>query len=160
MMNIDWLHVLAAVINFIILYLILKHFFFKKVEKVIDDRQNDIESKLNKADEDVEKARMLLLQNERILKSAKEEGKKITEVQKQKADKIYQEIVDEANKEARTIADRARVEVKREKEKAEHEIKEQVIELAVLLSSKALEESIDESKHRELINDFIAKVGI
>ncbi|WP_212904381.1 F0F1 ATP synthase subunit B [Clostridium polyendosporum] len=159
-MNIDWLHVLAAVINFIILYLILKHFFFKKVEKVIDDRQNDIESKLNKADEDVEKARMLLLQNERILKSAKEEGKKITEVQKQKADKIYQEIVDEANKEARTIADRARVEVKREKEKAEHEIKEQVIELAVLLSSKALEESIDESKHRELINDFIAKVGI
>lgn len=160
MMNIDWLHVLAVIINFLILFAILKHFFFKKVEKAIDDRQNDIESKLNKADEDVEKARMLLLENERILKSAKDEGKRITEAQKQKADKVYQEIVDEGNNEARTIIERAKVEVKREKEKAQHEIKEQVVELAVLLSSKALEESIDEVKHRELINDFITKVGI
>ncbi|QAA35241.1 MULTISPECIES: F0F1 ATP synthase subunit B [Clostridium] len=159
-MEIDWLHVLAAVINLLILYALMKHFFFDKVEKVIGERQSDIQSKIDKADEDTEKARTLLLENERILRSAKDEAKKITESQKHKADKVYEEIVDQAKNEAQTLLDRASVEINREKEKAEQEIREQVVDLAVLISAKALEESIDEDKHRKLINDFIAKVGI
>lgn len=160
MLEIDWLHVLAAVINLLILYALMRHFFFGKVGHVIEERQSDIQSKLDKADEDTEKARMLLLENERILKSAKDEAKKVTESQKYKADKIYEEIVDQAKTEAQTLLDRAKVEINREKEKAEQEIRQQVVDLALLVSSKALEESIDEDKHKKLINDFIAKVGI
>ncbi|MBK1811430.1 F0F1 ATP synthase subunit B [Clostridium sp. YIM B02505] len=159
-MEIKWPEVLAALINLLVLYAIVKHFFFGKVGKVIEDRQSDIQSKLDKADEDTEKARMLLLENERVLRSAKDEGKKITEAQKQKADKIYEEIVEQAKTEAQTLLDRATVEINREKQKAEQEIREQVVDLAVLISTKALEESIDEDKHKKLINDFIAKVGI
>lgn len=160
MLEIDWLHVLAALINLLILYGFMRYFFFGKIGKVIEDRQNDIQSKLDRADEDTEKARTLLLENERILRSAKDEAKKLTESQKHKADKVYEEIVDQAKTEAQTILDRATVEIKREKEKAEQEIRDQVVDLAVLISTKALEESIDEDKHRKLINDFIAKVGI
>ena len=64
-----------------------------------------------KADEDSEKARMYLLQNQRILKEAKEEGKKITEKQKQKGDKIYDEIVANAKLEANALIERANVEI-------------------------------------------------
>ena len=39
-MNIDPLEIVAAIINFIILYFILKKYFFDKVTKVIDDRYN------------------------------------------------------------------------------------------------------------------------
>lgn len=56
--------------------------------------------------------------------------------------------------------DRARKEAEREKEKAAEEIKSQAVELAILLSQKALEKTIDENEHRRLINDFISKVGI
>lgn len=159
-MKIDLLHVLAAIINLIILFAILKHYFFEKVKEVIENRRNDIENTMLRADEDAEKARRFMLENERILKGAKDEGKKITEAQKLKADKIYSEIVDQANKEAATIIERARVEINREKAKAEYEIKEQAVQLALLLSEKALEAEIDEAKHRALIDDFITKVGI
>ena len=54
----------------------------------------------------------------------------------------------------------ANIEIQREEEKVKYELKQQVVDISVMLSEKALGESIDESKHRELINDFIEKVGI
>lgn len=158
--GINFSTLIFTLINFVILVLILKHFFWDKIQAVIEERQNSIDEKLMKADEDSEKARMYLVQNERILKNAKEEGKKITEKQKQKGDKIYEEIVENAKVEANQLIERANVEIEREKEKAEYEIKKQAVDLAVELSVKALEDSIDENVHRKLISDFIAKVGM
>ena len=74
--------------------------------------------------------------------------------------KIYKEIVDDAHREAEAIINRANIEIQREEEKVKYELKQQVVDISVMLSEKALGESIDESKHRELINDFIEKVGI
>ena len=88
-MNIDPSVVLATMINFVILLLILKHFFWDKVGNVIKERQDYIESKISQADEDSEKARLYLVENERILRSSKEEGNKIIEAKKEKANKMY-----------------------------------------------------------------------
>ena len=149
-----------TLINFVILVLILKHFFWDKIRSVIEERQEDIDEKLLKADEDSEKARMYLLKIEEILNQAREEVKKITERQKQKGDNIYDEIVQNAKNESASLIERANLEIEREKEKAEYEVKKQAVELAVELSVKALDEQIDEETHRKLISDFIAKVGM
>lgn len=152
--------IVMTLVNFVLIVLILKHFLWDKIQKAIEEREALIESTITKADEDAEKARKFRIENERILKSAKEEGKKITEAKKQKADNIYKEIVEDAHKEAEVIMDRARLEINREREKAEFELRSQAVDLAIMLSAKALEETIDEAKHRRLINDFINKVGV
>lgn len=152
--------IVMTLVNFVLIVLILKHFLWDKIQKAIEEREALIESTITKADEDAEKARKFRIENERILKSAKEEGKKITETKKQKADTIYKEIVEDAHKEAEVIMNRARLEINREREKAEFELRSQAVDLAIMLSAKALEETIDEAKHRRLINDFINKVGV
>lgn len=159
-MKIDVSIVIFSMINFVIIVLFAKHFFFDKVQNVIEEREIAIKDSIDKAEDDAEKARVLLLENQKALQTARVEGNKIVEEKKQKADKIYDEIVEEANAEAKAILERTTVEISREKEKAQHEIKTQVVDLAMLISAKALEESIDDEKHRALINDFIAKVGI
>ena len=146
-MTIDWFTVLATIINFIILVAILKHFFFNKVKDLLKKRQEDITAQIREADENAEKARKLRIDNENLLKSAKEEGKKITEEQKRKADKLYEEIIDNAQ-------------MVKERDKAEQELKQQTVQLALMMSSKILNEVIDEEKHRQLIDEFISKVGI
>ena len=115
-MDIDPSVVIATMINFVIFILILKHFFWDKIQKVIQERQDYIEEQLDKAEEDSQKARLYLVENERILKNSREEGKKIIEKRKSKANKVYSEIVSDANKEASLILDRARLEIEREKE--------------------------------------------
>ncbi len=147
-------------VNLAVIILILRHFFWDKIKGIIAERQKYVNDKLTKADEDSEKARMYLLKNEQILQSAKEEGKKITGRQKQKGDKVYEEIINNAKEEAVSLKERTMLEIEREKEKAEYEIKKQAVDLAVELSIKALDQKIDENTHRQLIGDFIAKVGM
>lgn len=159
MMELHVSTMIATIINFIGLLAILKYFFFEKVKAIIDEREAFIAEQLDSAEEEQEKSRMLAIENERMLKSAREEGKKITERQKQKAEKIYEEIVANAHKESKIILDRAKIEISREKEKAEYELKKQAIGLAIELSKKVIEKNIDEEKNRELISDFISKVG-
>lgn len=151
--------VLLTLINFAILVLILKNFLWDKIKTSIDERQNYIEEKISKADEAEEKARIYLVENKRILSTAKDEGNKIIESKKKDASKVYDEIVNDANKEAKAVMERAKVEIERQKEKAEAELRKEVVNLAIDLSTKALEEKVEESTQRSLINDFINEVG-
>ena len=152
--------IFATIVNFIILYFFLRHFLFDKVNGTIEERTNGVKETIDKANADRAEAKVLKLENEEKLKMAKEEGKSIVSNYKVKAEKVSDDIVKEANKEAQLIMERARKEAEREKEKAQSEIKSQVVDLAVIMSSKALEKAIDENEHRRLIKDFIAKVGI
>ena len=159
MMDLNPSLILATIINFIVLLAILKHFFFDKVETIINERETLISDQLDSAEEEQNKSRMLVVENERMLKAAREEGKKITEREKQKAEKIYEEIIDDAHKEAKIILERAKIEINREREKVEYELKKQAISIAIEISKKVIEKNIDEEKNRELIGDFISKVG-
>ena len=151
--------ILASIINFLILYLILKHFFFAKVKAVLDEREEYINNQLDSADEANDRARALVIENERILQKAREEGNKITEIKKKKAEKIHQEIVGDAKKESDALIERAKIEINREKEKVEYQLKKEAIDLALELSKKVIEKNIDEEKNRELIDEFISEVG-
>lgn len=158
-MEIDFSKIIMTLVNLTILVLLLKHFLFDKLKAVLEERESYIGNKIIEAEDESEKARLYLLENERILSNAKQEGNKIIEVKKDKANTVYNEIIEEANKEAKAIMARASLEIEREKEKAQFEIKKQVVDLAIDISAKALEEKVQESKQRELINDFISKVG-
>lgn len=159
-MNINIPEMIVTLVNLLILFWLVKHFAFDKVNKILNQRKDLIENTISKADEDLEKARILKLQNEREISSAKEEGKEIVSQYKTKADNVYKEIVEDARREAGTIIDKSKVEINRERTKAQAEIKTQAVELAVFLAEKALGDSIDEKKHRELIDDYISKVGM
>ncbi|MBQ6819932.1 MAG: F0F1 ATP synthase subunit B [Clostridium sp.] len=158
-MEINLSILIPTLINFVILFFILKHFFFAKIEYILEKRQDEINEKLDYAEEEAEKSRMLAIENERILRNAREQGKIITENHKQKAEKVYEEIVDEANEEAKKIINRAKLEINREKEKVQDELKKESIELAIELSRKVIEKNIDEAENRQLIGEFISKVG-
>ncbi len=159
-MSVDGLRIFETIINLFILYFILKKFLFKPVNKVLTDRENEVSDTITRTKKNEEKSKSLLLENEEMIGKSKENGKAIIEDYKVKAENISSNIVSEAHSEANLIMERAKKEAEREKNKAKDEIKTQIVDLAVLMSSKALEESIDEEKQRKLIDDFISKVGI
>lgn len=159
-MDINPLTVLATIINFAVLVLILRHFLYKPVTEVISSREDEINERIKKSEEDMKTAESLRAENEEKLKNAYEQGKDIVEDSKAKAGKVADEIIDKAKEEAEFIIERAQKDAEREREKALDDIKAQAINLAILLSSKALEKEIDETEHRRLIDDFITKVGV
>ncbi len=159
-MNINILTIFATIVNFVILFFVLKHFLFKPITDAIQSRQNDITTSIKKSEEDQRIAEALRLENQEKLKNAFSEGKNIVESYKVKAEKLSKDIMDQANGEAQLAIEKGKKELQREVEKASLDIRTQVVDLAVMLSSKALEQTIDENQHRKLIQEFIAKVGI
>lgn len=151
--------IIATIINFILLLYVLKYFFYKPVNKIMDDRKNIINTSIKNAKDNEEKAEISRKEKDQLLHESKTKGREIVEEYKVNAQNISHEIIDEAKKESIIIMERSRVEVEREKEKATSEIKKQVIDLSLILSEKALGQHIDEKEHRRLIEEFILKVG-
>lgn len=159
-MTIEPSKIIFAMINFLILFLILKHFLFQSVTEFMKNRRDKIENDIYSAKKDKEDAFRLKEENQKLLINSAQEGKEIVGKYKEKAEKVYDEILNNANTEAKRIIKRAEVDIQREKEKAQQEVKEQVIDLSIVLSEKVLQKAIDEKEHRKIIEDFIAKVGI
>lgn len=159
-MDISIPQIIAAILNFIILLLIVKHFWFDKITAIVDSRQNEIINKIEDTDKNQKLALELKEKNELELSNSKKQGKTIVEEYKLKAEKVYEDILKEAHEEADGIIKKSRLEAERQKKNAEDEIKTEAVELAVLVSSKAFEKTIDDLEHRRLIKDFISKVGI
>lgn len=151
--------VILSIINFTILYFIVRKFFFDKIKKSIEDRDDYVNERLDMADEELEKGRLLAIENQRLLSNAKQEGKKITEEYKMKAEKLHNEITEDAKKQAEELITRAKVEIEREQEKVSYAIKKEAVGIALELSKKVIESNLDEEKNRKLIDEFIAEVG-
>ncbi|WP_373897947.1 F0F1 ATP synthase subunit B [Haloimpatiens sp. FM7315] len=152
--------IIFAMINFLVLFLILRKKLFNPVSNFMKNRSEKIRNNIESAKVDKEEASKYKEESARELLKARVEGKNIVETYKKKAEKVYDEIVDHANEEAKSIKGRADIEIKREKDKAKQEVKEQAIDLSIILSEKVLERAIDEKEHRRLIDEFITKVGI
>ena len=159
-MDISIPQIIAAILNFIILLLIVKHFWFDKITAIVDSRQNEIINKIEDTDKNQKLALELKEKSELELSNSKKQGKTIVEEYKLKAEKVYEDILKEAHEEADGIIKKSRLEAERQKKNAEEEIKAEAVELAVLVSSRTLEKTIDDLEHRRLIKDFISKVGI
>ena len=151
--------ILASIVNTAILYMILKYFFFDKVKAVINEREEYINKTFLEAEEATEKARTISIESEKRIEKLKRKSRKITEDEKRKAENIYKDIIDEAKKEAEIIKEKARVEIEREKKRNEYVLKERYVNVAMELSEQLIEKNIDEGKNKELIDEFIAKVG-
>ena len=85
-MHIELFTTIATMINFIILFLVVNHFFYKPVNENLENRNNEIASRIKNSEENEKKAEALRIENEDKLKNAETEGKSIVESYKVKAE--------------------------------------------------------------------------
>lgn len=158
-LSIDPTTIILTLANTLILFLILKHFLFDKVNKVIDDRQHEISESYRNADEAQRKAENLAAEYDEKISHAKEEGAEIIRAATQKAQTRSDEIIAEARGEAKSIVDNATSEIEREKKIAVNQIKDEIAEIAISAASAVAEKEISLEDNERLIEGFIDSVG-
>lgn len=151
--------IILVLCNTLILFLILKHFLFDKINKVIDDRKNDIAESYRKADEAEEQAKLMQQEYTEKLSSAKEESAEIVRSATQKAQLRSDEIIAEARNEAKGIVDRANDEIDREKKIAVNQMKDEIVVIALSAASAVVQKKISGEDDERLVESFIDSVG-
>ena len=70
-----------------------------------------------------------------------------------------EEIVRQAKQEAGHLKEKAEAEIAQERKKARNEVKNEISGIAMEIASKVVEREINEKDHRDLVEEFIEKMG-
>ena len=156
LLTINW-NLIFSIITVLVLILILKHFFFEKVKKFMDERKAKVEEQFQKAEESENQAREKLDEYNEILAGAEKEKRVIIADAMENAKLQANSVLDEARKEAADIREKSRLQIEREKIAARKEIHNEVGDLAVQLAEKILESELDEDAQASVIDEIISK---
>ena len=151
--------ILISLLNLLILFLLVKKFLFKPVNKMLDKRQGEIDARYEAADEAKRSAlENKLLWDEKI-STVKAQTEEMIQKAQASAKRQGENIVEKAKEQADGIIHHAKVQAELEMKKAEDGIKKEIVEVSTTLANKLLEREINAEDHRALINSFIEKIG-
>ena len=102
-LSIDASSIIFTLINTLILFLVIKYLLFERVNKVLEERSNDISTTYSKADEAMNNAKKLEADYNLLLSNAKEESAEIIKNATKKAQIHSDEIIAQAKTEANNI---------------------------------------------------------
>ena len=158
-LSINLTTIIATLLNSLILFLVLKHFLFDKVNAVIEERKNDVSKTYEEADAAKANALELERQYDEKLGQAKEESAAIIQAATRKAQLRSDEIIDDAKQEAKGIVDNAQREIERDKKIAVNQIKDEITDIAFSAARAVVEKDMTSEDNERLIEKFIDNVG-
>ena len=158
LLEINW-NLLFSAITVLVLYLILKHFFFEKVHKFMEARKAAGQDNLDRAKATEEEAQALLSEYQATLSNAEEEKRAIIKEAKAEADRRADAIVGEAKIQAQRIVSEAHENMRAEEEKAVVQLKKEVSSLAVLAAERIMQRELDEKSQQALVDQVLEEAA-
>lgn len=159
LVNIDWQTIVIQLINLFIQVLLFKKLLYKPVMNVLEKRQNLVDAPIKEAENAKKEALELKDQYEQSLAGASEEASRIIKEATSTANAKSEKIVNDAVAEAAAIKRQTEVEVEQQKKRAIAGAKEEIGSMAMGIASKVIGREITEDDHKDLVDEFILKVG-
>ena len=151
LIEINW-SIIMIWITVIVLFLVLKKFFFEKVKNFMETRSNSIQDAFDSAEAVNRRADEKMQNYTKRMANVEAEGREIIRDAKIKADAQAREIIEDANKQATEIMNKAEKNIEREKQKAM-----EVAALAMLAAERIVEREIQNIGQDEIVDEVINK---
>ncbi len=146
---------LMIVINLLILYIILKKFFWEKIRKFMTDRQDAIQDAFDSAEAMNKRADEKMRNYSARIANVEEEGREIIRQAKQQADAQAQEILADARNQASEIISKAEKTIELEKAKAMEEMRQEIGALALLAAERIVGKEVEGVGQEAIVDDVI-----
>lgn len=145
-------------VNLIILFLLLKKFLFKPVNKVLDERAQEIENSYKEAENTKSQAQSMRAEYENKLSGAQKEADGIIKSAVETANRRSDSIVSEANEQAKHIIEKSQKQIERDKKNAINEAEADIASMAVDIAGKIIGKKLDTDTDEKLISDIIDRI--
>lgn len=145
--------------NLIITFLLLKKFLFGPVQKMIQDRQNEIDGLYDDANRAKEEAISMQEEYRAHLDSANAQRDAILRQATVAAREKEQKILAQADAEVAALREKATRDIALDRKRAINEVKNEISGIAMEIASKVVEKELDHTDHQSLVEDFIEKLG-
>lgn len=150
--------IFAQILSFFLLLFLLRHFAWKKILGLLDQRKERISAQLKEIEDTKMQlakikadyaSKMVSIQEQAQLKinEAIEEGRKINAQMRKKSHEEAQDIITDA-----------RNQVKYEVSKVEEKLKDEIVEIALNAARNLIQERLTEDGDRKIVEDFIKEI--
>jgi F-type H+-transporting ATPase subunit b len=145
------------IVNFLLLLYLLNRFLFKRVLRLLDDRQSRISQGLEDAETAARDRELARAEREAALAEARREAEAMVQRAAKTAEATSAEILAQAKASAEQITARAREEISAEKDRALAEIRGEVADLALEAAGKLIGSEMDGPTQRRLVEGFLSE---
>ena len=146
---------IAQLINFGLLFYLLRRFAFPRITAMLDERAQRIRESLEAAERARQEAAASQANVQAQLDEARRAGQAIIEQATRAADQLRVQLMDEAQKEREAFMTRARAEFGLERDKAIAELRRQFADLTITAAERVINESLDADKHQRIVAEVL-----
>lgn len=151
----DWRMALANLVNFLIIFWLLKRYAFAPIKKVLSERREKIDQGLEDAQKAQTELTMAKQTSEQELAHARQKAQEIiAQAHEQGKEMLVKAESDTQAKVDKLVSD-ARGVIAKEKQAMEADIEEKTVTIALEVSSKIIKEKLDEKKDKALIEGLL-----
>lgn len=147
--------IVASLLNLLLMFLIVKHFLYRPVHKMLDARRATIDRDYSEASRAKEEAMADRVAYREKLDAADAEAQGVIRAAVETATRREKDLLDEAKKKADGIIRQAETDAELERRKAHETIKDEIVVVSSLLTEKLLEREVKADDHRQLIDRFL-----
>ena len=157
MLKFEFWSIFEAVANVVILFVLLRIFLFKPINKIKDERTRTVQDDLDSAKKAKEEAEALRQQYDDSISSAKEEANKIIMKAHEDAEADKAMIMKKSQEEAEEIVTAAGKAAENERKRIIQQAQSQIADLAIAAASKVVGANLDDEKNRRLVDEFLSE---
>ncbi|HSX57674.1 MAG TPA: F0F1 ATP synthase subunit B [Candidatus Saccharimonadales bacterium] len=153
--GVNWILLLAQIVNFTILLLLLKRFLYKPILKVLDERKAKVAQSLKDAEAIEKRMQDLTIEQQKILDQAKEEANKLIAEAKAEAKELSEKNMAETKKSVAAVLEQNEKRLKLDKEAMMSSAKADLAELVAEATAKVAKKSMTEKENMRLVEETI-----
>jgi F-type H+-transporting ATPase subunit b len=150
---------LVEIIAFLAMIYILWRWAYPRIIAAAEARQRQIAEQLEAAERARREAEERLAAAEARLQDARRQAAEILEGAGRSGDQLRAELRARAEEDVRRVTENARRDIEAERLKAIASVRGEVADLVVAATEKVVGETLDDQRHRRLIEEAIAQVG-
>src|ERR1041384_3831091 len=151
--------VIVELITFLIMLAILARWVYPEIVRLAEARQRAITQQLEEAEKARAESEAKLDEARGRLEDARKTAQQVVDAANKSAELARQDLREKAEDEARRIGESARKQIEAERDQAIRSVRTAVADLVVVATEKVIGETLDEGKHRRLIERAIEEVA-
>ena len=152
----NWQIALANLVNFLLIFYILKRFFFASLKTSLDDRKTKIEQGIKDAEDAKKSLQGALEEKKTILKEASLKSDEILSSAEQSAKTLELSLVKKAENEAQKIIKDAEEKKQKILQEGEKELEDKIPLLASAVIEKVLGQKMSQTENEQFIKSTLS----
>lgn len=155
----EWNEIIWGSLAFLILFIIMWKYAYPAIRKAMEDRTAKIQGDIDAAETARAEAEQLRAEYDSRIADAQQEANRILEQARQDAESVRQERIAAIDTEIAERRAQADADIEAAKARAQTEVRAQVSALAIGAAEAIVERSLDDETNRQLVENFIDRVG-